>query len=305
MKNKFRIETDKLQILSEQLADTICLYFKNANTSTIQNLTHACNNLTKDISKCYVRRGEIPKIKFLSNMKEFKDVSSYGLTIGNNVKHASRDTDIALNLTWDKATQYLLLSVLDFQQLKDSLIKHGLAHKTNAFQYIKGNKAPKTTFGDIFLSNRKLYRESYWAIYNSNTRIDGLSSLLWNWHEHTEPKEDPFIKTIKEKTTIPFRKTAFGKLLTLEKRFLELKNAFRFTNMSEEELSDKLRHDTYYYPGLLIKLAHAGIGSDSLRRKYYLGTVNINGNIREGSIPQELYIPSGDRNTSPSKIEPH
>jgi len=66
MEQEYRAELDKFQILSQQLADAIYMYFSGGYSSTTLHVVHACNNLIRDIYRHYLKKDAIEEINFWS-----------------------------------------------------------------------------------------------------------------------------------------------------------------------------------------------------------------------------------------------
>jgi len=210
MEQEYRAELDKFQILSQQLADAIYMYFSGGYSSTTLHVVHACNNLIRDIYRHYLKKDAIEEINFwservanLSDTKlfNFKKIDGeQGLYIhkGNFVKHAQRDTESLILLSDQTAFEYLYACVKDFLLLKEALLKAGVL----ALSEEHSNTRSRTQRGVLVdkLRRQALYRLGFYyngKPYGEITQVDYLSTAFLEWQSLIEKfitKRAPRIK---------------------------------------------------------------------------------------------------------------
>lgn len=291
-----RLHQDKFQSLTNQLCDAVCMYFEGADHATVMNLVHACNMLTRDIKKHFDSQGVTSKkdVKLLSNQLIFSGkgpLKDYFLERGNFVKHADKGNAAhTTSLSEQGVIFYLLVTLLDYQSLKEALLKADAIDFTKAGAYAYGlpGLKPKEPVHPIYsLSLLNYFYEP---------RIDFLSRAFFEWYKATSLREDPIVDHIdKVRTDSIFENLSLRTRATLglKKSFQSMRN--RLCGDDSEAFVNEtiLRHTTKRRIAANIRGMQYGIGS-TRHRNYFMKAVSINGEVADNSVPLDMMVSIAD-----------
>lgn len=199
MEKEYRAELDKFQILSQQLADAIYMYFAGGYSSTTLHIVHACNMLKRDIYNHYLKKGDIEEMVFwsekvdrLSDVKLFnfkRENGEQGLYIhkGNFVKHGNKDTEDLVLVSDQTAFEYLYATVKDYRMLQKQLLKAGLLHLYEGHLYAQKRGRVATALARTFLKTAyKMGIVNRHAPFGKVTHVDYLCGVFLEWQDAIE-----------------------------------------------------------------------------------------------------------------------
>ncbi|MEM9469281.1 MAG: hypothetical protein AAF988_03875 [Pseudomonadota bacterium] len=239
MQAQARLDKDKFQFLSSILADTIRAYFYGADTPSLIHNIHACCTLIEDFKRFYKRQGILDgKFEFQSSRGLMHKDSEFAKTIreiGNNVKHADKNTNHVFQASAPLAHSYLLVTILNFMQLRDALLEgeaialpdissfSGLSLSASTFttaRTIWGISIDRTLrlgpiqIGPFKSARRQITPEEEKAYFDQwIPAVDRLSLLFVDWHMSTQPEEAKFTQKVSlPENTVTISNSVVGEL---------------------------------------------------------------------------------------------
>ncbi len=223
----FRIQRDKFQIATREIADAICLYFCKAHPETVITNVHSARLIIHDLAVQYKKSGQIESFEFWTSLYDANaeeklfsrnNAQGYFHERGNFVKHADRSPRRAIMITDQMAFSYLYGTLVDYLQLQASLLESGIIGRKVQDDVIDRNFKALPVF-----SPWKLLK---YISAQREARIDSLAGIFLNWKRITDGASNIDIKFLSNefgknaaKTNIALLPRLFVHAATLRTRF--------------------------------------------------------------------------------------